>query len=389
MKIAVINSGSSSIKFQLFRMPEGEVLASAHVEKIGQSDSSITFKYDDTKIQKKVVMQGHPEGLKEIVELLKEHDIVEHFCDLDAIGHRVVHGGESFSSAILVDDAVIDKVRELIPLAPLHNGANLEGILVSRKKAPNVPQVAVFDTAFHSQMPIESYLYPLPYEMYEKHKIRRYGFHGSSHAYVMKEAAKVLGRSSRDLNLITLHLGNGSSVCAIKNGISLDTTMGFTPLEGLMMGTRTGDLDPAIVLFMQRELKYSLQEVDDILNKKSGFMGVCGRMDLREIAMCTDDLCKVAVEMLVRRIQKYIGAYYAILGHLDAIVFTGGIGENAAFIREKVLGRLSLMGIDLDVPSNDRNAECISKPTSKVKVLVLRTNEELEIANETYELIKK
>lgn len=388
MKIAVINSGSSSIKFQLFKMPQGEVLAQAHVEKIGQKEGAVTFKYDDKKIELKLEIAGHPDGLKEIVDLLKKHNIVDNFANLDAIGHRVVHGGESFKDVTLIDDAVIAKIKELIPLAPLHNGANLEGILVSRKKAPNVPQVAVFDTAFHSNMPIESYLYPLPYEMYEKHKIRRYGFHGSSHAFVMKKAADVLGRKSCELNMITLHLGNGSSVCAIKDGVSIDTTMGFTPLEGLMMGTRTGDLDPAIVLFMQRELKYTLQEVDDILNKKSGFLGVCGRVDLREIAMCEDDLCKVAVEMLVRRIQKYIGAYYAILGHLDAIVFTGGIGENAAFIREKVLGRLSLMGIDLDTKENDINGECISKPSSKVKVLVLRTNEELEIANECYSLIK-
>ncbi len=389
MKIAVINSGSSSIKFQLFAMPQGDVLAQALVEKIGQENASITFKYAQEKRVLSQPVLNHHDGLKAINLLLKECHIVEHFSSLDAIGHRVVHGGESFREVTLIDEEVIAKIQELIPLAPLHNGANLEGILVSRKKAPSVPQIAVFDTAFHASMPKESYLYALPYEMYEKHKIRRYGFHGSSHAYVMKQAAKVLGKEPKELNLITLHLGNGSSACAIQNGVSVDTSMGFTPLEGLMMGTRCGDIDPAIVLYLQRELKLSLIETDNLLNKHSGLLGVCGKIDLREILASEDERSRIALEMLVRRIKKYVGAYFAILGHLDAIVFTGGIGQNASFVREKVLGDLGLMGIELDLEANGKNAQRISKDSSRVEVLVLPTNEELEIAIECYELMKK
>jgi len=334
MKIAVINSGSSSLKFKLFDMNTKEVLNSIFIEHIGENNSEI---------------KNHLEALQSI-------DI--DFKSLDAIGHRVVHGGEKFHSPTIIDKKVIAKIKELIPLAPLHNPANLDGILVARKKAPNLPQIAVFDTAFHFNMPQEAYMYALPYEMYEKHKIRRYGFHGTSHSYISKETSKVLKKDIKKLNLITLHLGNGASICAIQKGISIDTSMGFTPLEGLIMGSRSGDIDPAIIFYMQKELNLNINEIDDILNKKSGLIGICGQNDIREIIQSNDEKAKLALKMMTRRIKKYIGAYQAILGHVDAIVFSGGIGENSKYIREKILENLNLTS----------------------KVLVIKTDEELEIA---------
>lgn len=387
MKIAVINSGSSSIKFQLFLMPKGEVLAHALVEKIGESGSKGIFKYGDKKIEITADIKSHQEGLRLINTLLAEHHIVEHFCELDAIAHRVVHGGEYFHGATLIDDEVIEKIRELILLAPLHNGANLEGILVSRKKAPDVPQIAVFDSAFHASMPQEAYLYALPYELYEKHKIRRYGFHGTSHSYVAKESAKAMQKSPQELNMITLHLGNGSSACAIKNGNSVDTSMGFTPLEGLVMGTRCGDVDPQIALFLQKEAGLSREEVEQLLNKKSGLFGICGSLDLREIEKRDDAFSRLAIEIMARRVKKYIGSYAALLGSVDAIVFTAGIGENSHTLRAKILQNLEILGVELDEEANAQNRLLISKDSSKVKVFVIKTNEELEIAREAMGIV--
>lgn len=388
MKIAVINSGSSSIKFQLFSMPNAEILVYALVEKIGEVSSKVLFKYDEKEVQKIEQIDTHHDGLKIINALLKEHHIVEHFSSLDAITHRVVHGGEYFRDITLVDDDVQEKIRDLIPLAPLHNGANLQGILVSRKKAPNVPQLAVFDTAFHANMPKEAFLYALPYEMYEKHKIRRYGFHGTSHSFVMKRAAKELQKDVKDLNIITLHLGNGSSACAIKGGVSIDTSMGFTPLEGLIMGTRSGDIDPAITLYLQRELGLSTNEIDTILNKRSGLLGICAKIDLREIESSDDPLSSIAISMVARRVKKYIGSYAALLGRVDAIVFTAGIGENSHTMRSKIMQDLELFGIELDEKANRENSILISKASSRVKVFVIKTNEELEMARECYAFLK-
>ncbi len=388
MKIAVINSGSSSIKFQLFSMPSGEILAHALVEKIGEADQKSMFEYGDQKIDITEKANTHHDGLKLINRLLREHHIVEHFSSLDAIAHRVVHGGEHFSGVTLIDDDVIEKIRDLIHLAPLHNGANLEGILLSRQKAPNVPQIAVFDTAFHAAMPKEAFLYALPYEMYEKHKIRRYGFHGTSHSFVMKEAAKEMGRDPKDLNMITLHLGNGSSVCAIKGGISIDTSMGFTPLEGLVMGTRCGDIDPAIVLYLQRELGFGIDQIDALLNKHSGLLGICGSIDLREIEKKSDELYKTAIEITARRVKKYIGSYMALLGRVDAIVFTAGIGENSHTMRSKIVQDLELFGIELDEKANRENSVLISKASSRVKLFVIKTDEELEMARESEIFLK-
>lgn len=388
MKIAVINSGSSSIKFKLYLMPQSEVLAHLHVEKIGEESSKITFKYADKKEVFEYKIDTHHEGLKFINEILKEYHIIEHFSSLDAIAHRVVHGGDFFKSATMIDEDVICKIRELIPLSPLHNRANLEGILVSLKKAPSVPQIAVFDTSFHSTLPKEAYLYALPYELYEKHKIRRFGFHGISHAFVMKKVAQQMQKNQNELNIITLHLGNGSSACAIQNGKSIDTSMGFTPLEGLIMGSRCGDIDPQIVIYLQKELGYSVDEVEELLNRRSGLIGICDEIDLREILQREDELSHVAFEMMSRRVKKYIGSYMALLGRVDAIAFCAGIGENSSHVREKILKNLELFGIELDIEANEKNLTKISKPTSKIEVFVIKTDEELEIALEAEVLLK-
>ena len=343
-KVAVINSGSSSIKFKLFDMDSEEVVVSLLIEQIGEEGGEF---------------KNHHEALESL-----EID----FNNLKAIGHRVVHGGENFVQATRVDDEVANVIDKLSSLAPLHNPANLEGIELMRKKVPTIPHIAVFDTAFHSSMPKEAYLYALSYEMYEKHKIRRYGFHGTSHSFVSKKAADTLGKELKELNLITIHLGNGASICAIENGISIDTSMGFTPLEGLVMGSRCGDIDPAIVLYMQRELTLSLDAVDIELNKNSGLLGICSQSDVREILKADDEKSVLAINIMVRRIQKYIGSYMALLGEVDALVFTGGIGENSKYIRERVLD---------------------SKLFENLESLVIKTDEELEIANECINILNK
>jgi len=337
MKIAVINSGSSSLKYKLFNLETLKVLDEVLVENIGEKNATI---------------KTHEEALASINIDYKS---------LDAIGHRVVHGGEFFKSSVKINEAVIRKLKSLIPLAPLHNPANIKGIEISLDNASDVVNIAVFDTAFHATMQKSAFMYALPMEMYEKHHIRRYGFHGTSHSFISKQAAHELGKDRADTNLITLHLGNGASICAIENGKSIDTSMGFTPLEGLVMGSRSGDIDPAIVLYMQRELGLSVDEVDKILNKKSGLLGICNENDVRKIIESQDDNARLALDMMIRRIQKYIGAYMALLGDVDAIVFSGGIGENSQYIREKILD---------------------SKMFQNIKTLVIKTDEELEIALE-------
>lgn len=343
MKIAVINVGSSSLKCKVFDIAQDKILYAILIENIGEEGA---------------LYQTHEEALLSL-------DI--DFLSLDAIGHRVVHGGELFKQSVLIDTYVIDGIRRLIPLAPLHNNVNLEGILLTRKYAPNVAQIAVFDTAFHSTMPEEAYRYALHKNMYQKNHIRRYGFHGTSHAYVAKESAKKLQKDLSNLNLITLHLGNGASICAVEKGKSIDTSMGFTPLEGLIMGTRSGDIDSAIVLYMQKELGLSVEEVEKELNKKSGLLGLSGSNDVRKILERKDDDAILAIKMMVRRIQKYIGSYMAILGDIDAIVFTGGIGENSKIIREMVMQSKMFTGID---------------------VLVIKTDEEKEIALECVRVLE-
>lgn len=342
MKIAVINSGSSSLKFKLFDMKNNRVIKTYTVEHIGE--------------------EGHP--YKNHHEALESIDV--DLTSLDAIGHRVVHGGEYFKKATRIDYKVVQKIDELSSLAPLHNPANLEGIVLAIKKAPKVSQIAVFDTAFHATMPQEAYMYALRYDMYEKYNIRRYGFHGTSHSYLLKESAKRLGKKVEALNIITLHLGNGASICAIEKGKSIDTSMGFTPLEGLVMGSRSGDIDPSIVLYMQRELKMSVEEIDFELNHNSGLRGICGSNDIRSIVRSSDAKAKLALDMMIRRVQKYIGSYMALLDRVDAVVFSGGIGENSLYVRKKVMDK------------------ALFKP---LKTLVIPTNEELEIANECVKLL--
>jgi len=338
LKILVINAGSSSLKYKLF------IDLKPTLE--GIIESIIDYHSGILKVEKRLQEVG-----------------VESLSDLDIVGHRVVHGGEIFKKSVVIDDEVIETIESLIPLAPLHNLANLEGIVTIAKHAPTLKQVAVFDTAFHQTLPCEAYMYALPYEFYEK-GVRRYGFHGTSHHFVAKEASKQLNRELKDTNLITLHLGNGASVCAIKEGKSIDTSMGFTPLEGLIMGTRSGDMDVAILFYLSKELGYSVEQIDKIVNKESGLLGICGQNDMRIVHQMVRDgnkRAKLALDMFVYRIKKYIGAYFAILGRVDAIVFTGGIGENDEVSRE-----LIMEGLPFDSP-----------------VLVIWTDEELEIARES------
>lgn len=344
MNILVVNSGSSSLKVKVFDLPEGKLLYEKAIEHIGEQHS---------------IVQDHSQAF---------HFLDINFNAIDAVGHRVVHGGEKFKRAVVVNEEVVQTIEALIPLAPLHNPANLKGIRLMQKIMPTTPQVAIFDTAFHTTLEKEAYLYALPYEMYEKHHIRRYGFHGTSHKYLLQEAAKILGKKQEETNVITLHLGNGESICAIKDGKSIDISMGFTPLEGLIMGSRSGDIDAEIVLYLQNRLGLGIDEVDTILNKKSGLLGICGENDVRNILNRDDEKAKLAIEMMVRRIQKYIGSYYVLLGgKVDALVFSGGIGEHSEIIRQKIL----------DNPM-----------FRQTKSLIIETNEELEIANESWNVLK-
>ena len=343
MQVAVINAGSSSLKCKVIDMSTKSVLAQKAIEHIGEEG---------------VAVQTHEQALDALgID----------FSDVEVVGHRVVHGGEQLQKSCLIDANVLQSIEALIPLAPLHNPANIESIKALQKKLPHIPHVAVFDTAFHATMPQEAYVYALPYELYKKEDIRRYGFHGTSHSYLSKEAAKLLGKSVEQVNLITLHLGNGASACAIKNGKSIDTSMGFTPLEGLVMGTRSGDIDPAIVTYLQRELGYGYEEVDKMLNKSSGLLGICGKNDVRAILNAADERSRLAIDIMVRRIQKYIGAYMILLEDVDAIVFSGGIGEHSEYIRERVMD---------------------NKMIKKSTTLVIETDEELEIANECLRVLK-
>ncbi|BBG66118.1 acetate kinase [Hydrogenimonas sp.] len=369
MKVLVLNAGSSSLKYRLF-VDEKQVAYGA-VERIGESESGI---------------KNHMEALKVVGKRLRSSGVVGSFDSLDAVGHRVVHGGEKFTDPVLVDEKVIEALRELIPLAPLHNPANIEGILTMRKIAPDVPQVAVFDTAFHQSMPKEAFLYAIPLELYSSYGIRRYGFHGTSHSYIFAEAAKLLGRPRESLNVITLHLGNGASACAIENGRSIDTSMGFTPLEGLVMGTRCGDLDPEIPLFLEEKGV----DAGKILNKESGLKGLCGYNDMREVEKSAADKsaeAQTALKIYSRRVRKYIGAYFALLGRVDAVVFTAGIGENSPKIREMVCSGLENLGIELDMAKNRAGETDISKDTSRSRIFVIKTDEELQIARETEALL--
>ena len=391
MKILVLNSGSSSIKFQLFEMDENRSIASGIIEQIGENDSYAKIEYDGQKIEKREYIKDHNSGLTLMNMLLIESCTIKSLDELSAIGHRVVHGGEKFSKPVIINEEVLNEIEKLIPLAPLHNPANLDGIKVTMQQAPNVPQIAVFDTAFHTTIPSYAYMYALPYEAYEKDGVRKYGFHGTSHYYVSKEASRYLG--VKNINTITLHLGNGASMAAVKDGKCIDTTMGLTPLEGLILGTRSGDLDPAILFYLARKNNLSINDLDKLLNKQSGLKGICGSNDMREVehmAQNGDNKAKLALDMFAYRIKKYIGSYSAVIGKLDCIIFTGGIGENDIDTRERCCENLENLGIELDLVKNNQRAKeilDISAKGARVKVLVIPTNEELEIAMQANSLL--
>jgi len=402
MKILVINTGSSSIKYQLFDMDQKKAVVAGLAEKIGEETSILTHELLDSngkekeKVEKKRI-NDHEQGMERIVSLLidSEWGVIRDKSEIDAVGHRVVHGGEAFKSSTVITSEVISAIEENIPLAPLHNPPNLTGINVARSLFPDAPQVAVFDTAFHQSIPERAYLYAVPYELYEKHRVRRYGFHGTSHEYVAQEGAAYLNRPLQDLNLITVHLGNGASMSAIKKGKCVDTTMGLTPLEGLVMGTRSGDVDPALPFFLSKNLGLSIDEIDDLLNKKSGLKGLCGINDMREIekkAAAGDQRAAAALDVYTLRIKKYIGAYYAELGNLDAVIFTAGIGENSPKIRRMSCENLEDLGLKLEPEKNNKvkssRTREISSEDSRVKILVVPTNEEKKIALETENVIK-
>ncbi|CUU09973.1 acetate kinase [Candidatus Kryptobacter tengchongensis] len=396
MKVLVLNSGSSSIKYQFIETSTREVLAKGQVERIGMDDAVLThIRADGDTVKISAEILDHNIAIEYVIAVLlsKNHGVIKDKSEIEAIGHRVVHGGETFSGSVLITDEVIEKIKENIELAPLHNPHNLRGILACKRLLPKTPQVAVFDTAFHQKMPEHAFIYGLPYELYKKYKIRRYGFHGTSHRYVSKRAGEILGVPFEQMRLITAHLGNGCSMSAVKYGISVDTTMGFTPLEGLLMGTRSGDLDPAVVLYIMSKEGLTMSEINALLNKHSGLLGISGiSSDMREIInemKNGNHRAKLAFEVFCYRVKKYIGAYAAVMGGVDAIVFTAGIGENSPDVRKKVCEGLEFLGIRIDDEKNNspEKEKIITTDYSKVKVLVIPTNEELVIALDTAEIV--
>jgi acetate kinase len=399
MKVAVINSGSSSIKYEVFDAQDLSMVATGLIEQIGSVESRLKQRrMKDGSFDEQVhssFLANHREAFEFMANVNREDRIIADDAELIGIGHRVVHGGEMFREPVLIDAGVITAIRKLVPLAPLHNPSNLLGIEAARKRFPGVPQVAVFDTAFHQTLPPSAYRYAVPQELYEKHHVRKYGFHGSSHAYVTKEAARHLGKPLSDVNLITLHLGNGASAAAIQGGRSIDTSLGMTPLEGLIMGTRCGDIDPSLPFYLMRQAEMSAQDVENLLNNKSGLRGICGISDMREIleqAAQGNEPARLAIDMFCYRIKKYIGAYHAVLGKVDAVVFTGGIGENAAPIRQQVCEGLQHIGISVDVGKNNAAGGSIAEIQQEgkpVRVLVVKTNEEREIALQVISAIGK
>lgn len=397
MNILVINSGSSSIKFKLYDMDNESVICKGLIEQIGASNSyaKLTMEKTNKVFDKKEPVSDHYVGINIMNELFSKSGALKSLDEVDAVGHRVVQGADYFNDATLVNEDVLEKIEHLIPLAPLHNPANLAGIKGILKVRPNMPNVVVFDTVFHQSMPKNVYMYPLPLEFYEKYKVRKYGAHGTSHEFVAKTCSKLIGVDFDKLNCITLHLGNGASITAIKNGKCVDTTMGLTPLEGLMMGTRCGDIDPAIIPFLVKNANLSAEELDGIMNKKSGLLAIGGTNDMRLIESKMDSgdkNAKLAFEMFVLRIKKYIGAYVAILSEVNAIVFTAGIGENDFRIRQAVCEGLEPIGIKIDKEKNSilgNKPRIISLEDSKIKITVVPTDEELAIAKDTVRILAK
>ncbi len=397
MKILVINCGSSSIKFQLINMETDIVLAKGLLERIGIKGSVLNYYQGETKHVITRDVANHENGIQLIVSYLTDATtgVIKDKSEIFAVGHRVVHAGEKFNGTVPVTPAVLAALKECIPLAPLHNPPNITGIEACQKILPGIPMAGTFDTAFHQTMPEKAYIYPLPYEYYRRHKIRRYGFHGTSHFYVAKQGAKAMERKLEELKIITCHLGNGSSMAAIRNGISVDTTMGYTPLEGLAMGTRCGDIDPAIPLVLQRTLGLSHEQVDAVLNRQSGILGISevssDMRDINEKAAAGHAQAKLALEIFAYRIKKYIGAYIAAMNGVDLVIFTAGIGERGREERQMILEDMESLGIEFDAQANQEafgKVGTITKTGSRVRVMVIPTNEELEIAEQTLKVIQ-
>lgn len=398
MKILVLNCGSSSIKYKLFEMDSKSVLAQGGIEKIGLKDSFLKFTMPNgEKVQLDREIPEHTAGIEFILATLtdKQYGCIQSLDEINAVGHRLVHGGEKFNKSVLITEEVIDKVKECSDIAPLHNPANLKGVAAVTKILPKVPQVGVFDTAFHQTMPDYAYMYALPYELYEKYGIRRYGFHGTSHRYVSKRVCEILGTDYNNSKIITAHIGNGGSITAVENGQSIDTSMGMTPVEGLMMGTRVGDLDLGVVTYLMEKEHMSIQDFSTLINKKSGLAGVSGvSSDMRDIdnaVKAGNQRADLARKMFIYRVRKYIGSYVAAMNGVDTLVFTGGIGENDAYVRSEVCKGLTYLGIEINEELNakTRGKEVvISTPASKVKVVVVPTDEEFMIASDTMDIVK-
>lgn len=398
MKILVINCGSSSLKYQLIDMEKETALAKGLVERIGIEGSILTQKANGDKYIIEQPMSDHKDAIRLVLGALvdKEHGVISDMSEISAVGHRVVHAGEKYSSSVLINDDVMKALDDCIKLAPLHNPPNIIGIEACKSLMPQTPMVAVFDTAFHQTIPEYAYLYPLPYELYSKFGIRKYGFHGTSHKYVSEVAAQMMGKDIKNLKIITCHLGNGASLTAIKDGKSIETSMGFTPLEGVAMGTRSGSIDPAIIKFLMKELNISIDEVDNILNKKSGVFGISGvSSDFRDIEKAAGEgnhRAQLALDIFHYKVKKYIGSYAAAMGGVDCIVFTAGLGENSAETRALACEGLEFLGVKLDDSVNKATrgeAKVISASDSKVTVMTIPTNEELMIARDTKEIVSK
>ena len=395
MKVLVINCGSSSLKYQLINMENEEALAQGLVERIGIEGSVLTQKVEGReKYIIKQPMNDHKDAIKLVLEALvdKTNGVIADMTEIAAVGHRVVHGGEKYAASVLVDETVIKELEECAKLAPLHNPPNIIGINACKELMPTTPMVVVFDTAFHQTMPKHAYIYPLPYELYTKYGIRKYGFHGTSHKYVSAKAAEMMGKDIKDLKIITCHLGNGASIAAIKDGKSIETSMGFTPLEGIAMGTRCGSIDPAIIAFLSKEADMSVEEVNNILNKKSGVLGISGvSSDFRDIEneAPTNERAQLALDIFHYKVKKFVGSYAAVMGGVDCIVFTAGLGENSPETREAVCDGLEFLGCTLDKAENKvrGKAKELNTPDSKTKIFVIPTNEELVIARDTKEIV--
>lgn len=391
-KIMSINAGSSSLKFQVFEMPEETLLVKGLFERIGlEEEMGFSYSLKDAKVKTTIKGKTHEEAIEFLLHFLLERNVLTSLQELAGVGHRVAHGGEDFKKSSLVDRDALQKIKVLGKLAPLHNPVNVVGIEALQKDLPDCPQVAVFDTSFHQTMEAKNYIYPLPYRFYEEDSVRRYGFHGTSHQFVASEAANCLEKPLESLKIISCHLGNGASICGIKDGKSVITSMGFTPLAGLMMGTRCGDIDPSIIPFLQNEKNLSANDMDKLMNAESGFKGITGfSSDTRDIiteAEKGNDRAKLALDTFASRVKQTIGAYAAELDGVDVLIFTAGIGENSSVIREMVCENLTFLGIELDPQMNQKNNRRISTETSKVEVLVVETNEELMIVRDTYHLI--